>query len=169
MPESLDNLSINLDTDVENPPIRFAMQDETMAGDYSQPWNFPQEFLIGRFVSNKIPESLDSCWNRRDVLQFKTSMRNRRKEEAYIENQTSKTALGFLFKSQPVWSSWGFCFSQGLWVVWRTCRWLIPPPTPSGCAGSQPRGTSGLTTSSTSRPLEVQSVWCVHCQDQLLT
>lgn len=37
-------------------------------GDYSQPWNSPQEFLIGMFGSNKIPESLDSCWNRRDVL-----------------------------------------------------------------------------------------------------
>lgn len=92
MPKSLDNPSIHLDTDVEIPPIRFATQDETMAGRLFTAVKLPQEFLIGMFVSNKIPESLDSCWNRRDVLRFKTSMRNRRKEEANIENKTSETA-----------------------------------------------------------------------------
>ena len=51
---------------------------------------------------------------------------------------------------------------QDLWVVWRICRWLTPPSTLWGSAGSRQRVTSGSTKSSTSPQPEELRAWLVY-------
>lgn len=48
---------------------------------------------------------------------------------------------------------------QRLWVEWRICRSLIPPPAPWRCVGSRRRAMFASIASSTSLHLEEQRTW----------